>query len=405
MVTFARVTASAASLTFLLSGCGGSSPSGVGMTLPQVGSIVITITPANGTTPSVIVTGPGGYHTVISATQTLSTLTPGTYTIRADSAVGPDSVVGTIIDTASVTGSPAVVAPSATAQVTVSYATKAHIGGLWVASSGGPVMPEFASLQLRASALAVPAETLDTRVGCPNGLALDASGNMWESSCNSDSLLMFTPAARNAAGDSAPSVVIVSSALTLAEQIAFDSQGDLWIANLHGNIIEFTTHQLAAGGTQTPAVTISGAALGEPFAIVFDGSGNAWVVDFIKNHLVEYSAAQLMAGGTPTPIDTIGSVGGSLSGPGGAAFECSGEPVGIEQFGRDRGRVHSRTASRRRGAGSGDHGHPAGERLSPWRRVRPPRYALGGSLRTRFHLWRPSRPGRSRRSAESRGRY
>jgi sugar lactone lactonase YvrE len=293
------------------------------------GSLTVTINPADGTTPSVTITGPNAYNKTIGTTQTLSGLALGSYTVVADSAVGPDSIVGTLTDTGAVTGSPATVVAGAAANVTVTYALEHRVGGLWVANNNG-TLPELASNQLRHSGKPVPAETLATAVSGPGGLALDASGNMWVSNFSRDTLLMYTPAARNAGGATPPSRVLQSTVLkgsgAGAAQLAFDANGNLWVPSCSGGIlVEFTAAQLAAGGTQTPFVTITGGGIVKcPFSLAFDGHGNVWVADAQRSHIVEYSAAQLAAGGTPTPVDTIGANSGSLHGPTGLAFDASG---------------------------------------------------------------------------------
>src|SRR6185437_2726505 len=113
------------------------------------------------------------------------------------------------------------------------------------------------------------------------GLALDTQRNMWVSSIAfnlGDSLLMYTPAARSAGGTTAPSRVLVSTAINNAQTIAFDRHNNLWVANCAGQLIEFSASQLASGGTQTPAVTIDAhVLLACPYALAFDTAGTLWV--------------------------------------------------------------------------------------------------------------------------------
>jgi sugar lactone lactonase YvrE len=285
------------------------------MTEPAAtGSLTVTITSADGSTPSVVVSGPNHYNMVISTTQTLSGLTQGTYTIVADTAVVPDSVVGTITDSGNVTGSPASVTASAIPTVTVVYSTKGRIGGMWVANTNYGTLPELNSSQLRTSGTLVPAETLATPISGPAGLALDAAGNMWESDYAGDSLLMYSVADRNAGGGTPPTRVVTSPALQNANGIGFDVNGNLWVANCghNGNtpaLLEFSAAQLMAGGTvPTPAATINTSAYATcPYGIAFDAGGDVWVTDFDASHVLKYSAAQLAAGsGSPAPSDTIG---------------------------------------------------------------------------------------------------
>lgn len=304
----------------------GATPTGA--TLPSTGSLSVTVNVADGMTPSVIVTGPNAYTKTIASTQTLTGLTPGTYTIVADSAAVPDSVIGTIVDTGNVTGSPARVTAGDTTSVTVAYGMKYRVGGLWIANNGDPALIEISANQLSTSGSATPAETLATRVSQPSGLALDVSGNMWESSVSGDTLLMYSAAARNTTG-SAPSTVLISTALDTAENLAFDAHDNLWVTtcNAAAAVLEFSAAQLAAGGIQTPTVTIkTGNHAPCPWALTFDLNGNLWVTDTYWGHVVGYSAAQLAVAGSssPAPFDTVGRNGNSFIYPTGIAFDGSG---------------------------------------------------------------------------------
>ena len=293
------------------------------------GSMRLTIIPSPRTTPLVVITGPNNYSKTISTSQTLSGLDTGIYTIIGDSMTASDSIIGTFTDTGYVVGSPDTVRGGVGSTITVVYALKDRVGALWVANNFYQTMPALAANQLAASAPAAPAETLATAVSGPSGLALNASGNMWVSSWSSDSLNMYTPAARNAGGTLAPTTVIVSGALNNANGIAFDAHGDLWIANCGGrNLLEFSAAQLAAGGSQSPNATINGGAILRcPYYLAFDANGNVWVADDSLDHVVKYSAAQLAAGGssTPVPIDTIGSNSGSLNHTTSVAFDAAGD--------------------------------------------------------------------------------
>ena len=329
MNTFRFVHAGLALSIAALVGCGSkSSPTTVNTT----GNLTVTITAADGTTPSVVVTGPNAYSKQISTTTTLAGLAVGDYTIVADSASVPDSVVGSITDTGHVVGSPASVAEGMTAAATVTYATKDRVGGLWIARNYHHLFPELASSQLRQSGTIPPAQAHYTPLSGSTGLALDGAGNLWQSSNTSDSIAMYSIAARNGGDSTLPTLVIFSTALFNAEAMAFDSHGNLWVANCGDHsggtgagpaILEFSTAQLAAGGTQTPAVDITdNAGLKCPYAIAFDANGNAWVADDSNPHIVQFSAAQLASSGDKAPAATIS--GGGLVAAAALAFDASG---------------------------------------------------------------------------------
>ena len=294
------------------------------------GRMTVTVVPTDGTTPVVQISGPGTYSKTISATQTLSGLAAGSYTVTADSAVGPDSIVGTIIDTASVTNSPATITSGTVAAVTVQYATKTHIGGMWVGNELYQYAYVFGSNQLRVTdTTSIPVDSLQTGgTSGPEGLALDPSGNLWVDDVRSDTLRMFTPEERNAAGSKTPSRVLVSADIGAPWDIQFDPQGNLWVINCgnhYGTLAEFTPSQLAAGGIQTAtAVARADPATFCPQGLAWDGNGHVWATDYEQNRLLEFTVAQISTGGTLTPIDTIGTNNGSLTKASSVIFDANG---------------------------------------------------------------------------------
>jgi sugar lactone lactonase YvrE len=320
-----RIVAAAVTLA-LLAACDTSksaAPSGTGR-------LTVTIAAADGTSPTVLITGPGSFSKTISSTQTLSGLAAGSYSVTADSAVGPDSIVGTVIDTATVANSPATVTSGTVATVTVHYATKTHIGGMWVGNELNQYAYVFASSQLSATDTAsIPADSLQTGgASGPEGLALDPDGNMWVDDVRSDTLRMFTPEERNSAGSKTPSRILVSADIGAAWDMQFDPQGNLWVINCgnqYGTLAEFTPSQLSAGGVQAAAaVAHADPVTFCPQGLAWDGNGHVWVTDFEQNRLLEFTVAQMSAGGTLTPIDTIGSNSGSLTRASDVIFDASG---------------------------------------------------------------------------------
>jgi sugar lactone lactonase YvrE len=285
------------------------------------GVLAVTITGASAT-PSVTIAGPKGYTTTITASTTLTGLAMGTYTFTADSAVGPDSIVGTVLDTAAVAGSPATLSTHDTAHVTVTYAAKRHIGGIWVAPNRVSILAVYSSSQLHASDTLVAGDTISGFAGGPAGLAIDGAGNMWEAAFNSTSINMWT-AAQRASGAQTPTVTLIDPALGSPENLTFDSNGNLWLADCGGSIVAFSAAQQAASNAGvTPAITMTSGAFQCPWSIAFDASGNAWVADLGAQALLQFTAAQVAAGGSQTPGVTITS-GASFS-PFGVSFDANG---------------------------------------------------------------------------------
>ncbi len=305
-------------------GCGssgGTSPSGAG-------SLTVTITASAGVTPSVAVSGPAGYRQSLSATQTLSGIAVGSYTVTAALVVVPNPIVATV-DTATVTGGAATVSAGATATASVSYAARPGSGALWVANAPNALAATvlaYAAAQLAASTQAAPTTALATEGG-QLGAAFDASGTLWLSTPN----VIGAVPADQLATSGIPSFAVILGAtggsLNFPAALAFDASGTLWVANNGGNtVVAFAPNQLTTSGSPTPAVTLSstGGSLNGPIGVAFDASSNLWVANNGGNTVVEFTASQLGSTGGPTPAVTLSATAGSLNGPAGLAFDASG---------------------------------------------------------------------------------
>jgi sugar lactone lactonase YvrE len=289
------------------------------------GSLAIAVTTPAGVTPAIAVSGPSAYSKTVTATGTLANLKAGNYTLVADTVSVTDSVVGALINTGVVTGSPSTVVAHQTAQASVVYAQTGRRGGLWVVNNSGTSVTEFAASQLRASGTLAPADTIGG-INEGSGVAIDAAGNLWVASYYVDTLLMYSVAQRTGGGSPAPAVKIVGLTLSSPEQIAIDGQGTLWVADVDSGLVGFTKSQLATSGAVTATYVIKDTAqFAGTYAVAFDASGNAWVAGAFGNHLSKYTASQLSASGTPTPAVVIDATGGSVSFPSALAFDAAGD--------------------------------------------------------------------------------
>ncbi len=240
-------------------------------------------------------------------------------------------------------------------------------GNLWVMDPGGmvngaatPALFEFSAAQLAALAMnsaPTPVATItSTALAAPQQSVFDAKGNQWVADHDGDAILVFTAAQLALQGDNPtiPAVTITSAAFNGPLGIAFDSTGNLWVANNGGvagaagaaaspagtTIVEFTAAHLpmvpATGMVTpdlTPDITLSDSGAGSisaPWALAFDSSGNLWSSNANPpSTLVEFSKAQLMASGMAAPTITISPVmdGGSptLDAPNGLCFDNAGD--------------------------------------------------------------------------------
>jgi len=334
----------------------------------------VTIIAPAGVTTSVQVSGPAGYSRSLHTTDTLTNLAPGAYVVTGATVSGPGAIVGTTTDSATVTGSPATVTSGRPASVSVTYGAPSSSGGLWVANAialTGISEIGAATLGISTSAL-TPIQRLQQTPDLDGAkqIAFDPSGNLWVEITRTPvedtvltAILEYTAAQLDSMAPT-PHLVIADTSLTLTGDLAFDGNGNLWVASADGcEIVEYAAGQFTApalklgthcqspvSGPQTLAFDAHGnlwvgdigsstiyeyphAAAAPPTTVIalpnhafptdiaFDGTGNLWVTAN-DSAVFDYTPAQLAAGGSPTPATTLVIPGTRLSS---LAFDNSGD--------------------------------------------------------------------------------
>ncbi|MDA8207542.1 MAG: hypothetical protein M0Z92_00945 [Actinomycetota bacterium] len=177
----------------------------------------------------------------------------------------------------------------------------------------------------------------------PYGIAFDPSGNgsVWVVDYFTNSVTEYSAAQLASGGSLTPVATIDSTAalsLNSPDGIAFDSSGNMWVANGNGgtgnagSIVEYTASQLAqlspSNNAPAPAVTLTPTATGgfnDVYGLTFDGNGNLWVASYTNSEVMEFKAAQLAASGSPAAAVTISAdANGSLNSPSDLAFGPAG---------------------------------------------------------------------------------
>jgi sugar lactone lactonase YvrE len=194
-------------------------------------------------------------------------------------------------------------------------------GDLWVADGNGALF-EFTPSQLAAGGNQTPTlQVTSGQLGCPTALTFDASGNLWVADNCNDHILEYTasqltttgptcsPAPAQCTPNAADTIGSNSTSIDTPQGLAFDSHGNLWVANGSGStIVGFTPAQAASNGAPAPQVTItapSGATLN---GIAVDNSGSIWVSNAPlggTGTLYVFTSAQIATTGSPTPAATI----------------------------------------------------------------------------------------------------
>lgn len=306
-----------------------------GATAVQDGALTVTVSAPAGITPQVLVTGPNGYQRTINSTQTLTGLGAGTYVIAAKSVMRSDPLVS-VVEAGSVTSSQVDVTDGQTASSSVTYQPRPGSGVLWVVGNIDTttnLIYGFTPAQLAASGAPTPAIALSiphtpTKFGDVDAMAFDSAGNLW---LGHYQLNTVTEVAANALGTSGvvtEAVTISGAGLHATQGLTFDAHGNLWVSNnlpidSAYTIVEYSAAQLAATGSPAPVATISGPALVAPEQMAFDAQGDLWVANSNSYTLVAYTPAQLVAAGLVTPAVTLSAdtaIGYAIS----PAFDAQG---------------------------------------------------------------------------------
>ncbi len=303
-----RVTLLAAA-TLLGAGCGGAktaSDAGAACTTGGMGQLTIALSglPA-GVTPMVRVTGGG-----LTAPQVLSvgasvTLAAGDgYVIdwrRVKTAPAAGALVGTAYFLSSSSFDRCVRA-GVTTTATLTYMPEPGSGNLWMSVSN-PGMPggnlaAFAGADLAASAMKEPIVWKTYNLtGIGGGSAFDASGNLWVP--GGDKIDMYAMSALATAGNAPPPVVLTQPESMYANFVAFDSSGNLWVSRgapgTQDSIVRYAPADQAASGTPTASVVLTSTDVVNPSQLAFDQDGNLWVASQGNDRVVKFSAAHLAA--------------------------------------------------------------------------------------------------------------
>jgi sugar lactone lactonase YvrE len=281
---------------------------------PPTGGLVIVINAPVGATPSVTVNGPNGYTRSLSATQTLTSLQPGSYTVTAATVDAANAIVATV-DTATVSVNSENVTGGTTVTDSITYTARVGTGALWIANNqGSHAFVDYTAVQLSTSG--APTPTLSSQSAASganaNAMAFDAHGNLWVIANGSNQAVEYS-AGQLTSNTPAATITIDDANGVGVNGIAFDAQGNMWLANYEPcEIDELSASQLVSASgsvTRTPAMVLNGCGASVtvtgPSALAFDANGNLWVADIDSSDVYMYAASVLTGTGAVTSEPTF----------------------------------------------------------------------------------------------------
>jgi len=232
-------------------------------------------------------------------------------------------------------------------------------GNLWVADAGhNRVLEEsnpggkttVQTVLGQSNLLSGPPGLSQSAIDNPSGMVFDSSGNLWMTDTNNNRVLEF--AAPITSGEAASTVLGQSdfstsglgpsqSGMANPAGVAFDSSGNLWVADSNNNrVLEFkppfSNGMAASLVLGQPNLTSSinyttASGLNFPTSVTFDSSGDLWVADGGNNRILEYKApfaagmsASLVIGQANFTAGATAATQAGLDSPGSITFDSSG---------------------------------------------------------------------------------
>lgn len=199
-------------------------------------------------------------------------------------------------------------------------------GNLWISQVGEQRVVRFTAQQLAASGRPTPAVAI-AGIEAPFGLAFDAAGNLWVANEGRPSTVLRYDARRLGAATTAPADVTITAmsgppvidVLAAPHALAFDRDGNLWVAYFGPNVIaRFTPAEQARGGEITPSIQIGVSTAGLLESLAFDEDGNLWFT-FDQGAIAMFAPEALREGGVKAPTRVLRDAG--LEYPGALAFD------------------------------------------------------------------------------------
>ncbi|MDX2005845.1 MAG: hypothetical protein SFU83_11255 [Meiothermus sp.] len=168
-------------------------------------------------------------------------------------------------------------------------------GGLWV--SGGGKVVYFSAHTLAAATNSLRADRTLRGFSSPAGLAFDSTGNLWvaDSATSRSQVLGFAPSKIAGSGSPTPDFSLTGGSATspIAPQgLAFDASGNLWVSTI-GWLFRYPKARLGNTAAQ-PDIQLQTDTPSFLFgAMAFDNGGNLWVTDFngSQNLILMYAPA------------------------------------------------------------------------------------------------------------------
>jgi streptogramin lyase len=284
----------------------------------------------SGSSPSISVSGPGGFSKTISGSEVFTNLASGTYEFKSEVIVKRQPFISQAfrLDNLNLK----VIVKNDTQRVNLAYKLMPGSDKLWMGNQNAPAntstkLIAFDEAALGATQTSNATAKVTDKATSPRGIAFDRYGNLWMA--DAYTLKMYE---WNALGKSNVSAKVVLTFKDAIPCVTFDAGGNLWISNGKrvGTISRIPATKLYAGGTPAADIVLSGSGISGVQNMAFDAQGNMWVNHDEKKSIVKLNAASLSSSssgveaGVMITCQSKPPVKMTLSGPKALAFDKNG---------------------------------------------------------------------------------
>ena len=241
------------------------------------------------------VTGPSGYSRTLNSSDSLKDLVSGTYTIRTKIKIfrsNPISIAyrtDDLIQTVNVAGN--------IQSVNLRFFLMPGSGKIWFGnqnSDPGERIISYNYDKLGSTGNQTATNTLTGVHSSPRGMAFDHFGNLW-SIDGADKIHMFAWD-QLAASDRSPNQSLdISSPFS----ITFDADSNLWCTN-SANVFRFSKDDIYSG-SPSPDITITSSEFDGLKGLAFDNDGNLWLANADDDNILKINQGDLGGSGDVVP--------------------------------------------------------------------------------------------------------
>ena len=219
--------------------------------------------------------------------------------------------------------------------VTVKYEAEPGSNRLWVsARAGSKHTASYTPSKLTTPGALTTTTTISGAALDPSALAFDGEGNLWIADRAGKVLgyardMLGTDRATSNADIVLEGASVCTSGVPCGPvALAFDTTCDLWLA-MPDRILRISSSQLRGRVEPSVASTMTGVSINKPLALAFDHAGSLWIANGGDSSVVRFAASRLRsdddrAADTTLLGQALGDVSSGLSTPTSLAFDATG---------------------------------------------------------------------------------